>query len=87
MVKKKPPKKTAPKPMTANQEQRQQEHFAAMASILLEGSLSGRANILSRLGKSYGGDRDVYEALGYPTVIGFNDYAARYERQDTTPSP
>ncbi len=82
MVKKKPPKKTAPKPMTANQEQRQQEHFAAMASILLEGSLSGRANILSRLGKSYGGDRDVYEALGYPTVIGFNDYAARYERQD-----
>ncbi len=32
--------------------------------------------------QSYGGDRDIYEALGYPTKIEYLDYMARYQRQD-----
>ena len=31
---------------------------------------------------AYGGDRDYYDVLGYPEAIEFEDYLARYERQD-----
>jgi len=31
---------------------------------------------------AYGGDRNYYETLGYPEAIEFDDYLARYERQD-----
>ena len=42
-----------------------------------------RANIANRLGmKSYGGDRDIYQALGYKTNLYYQDYAERYFRQD-----
>lgn len=47
------------------------------------GALIGRAELAARLGYQYGGDRNVYEALGYPTdKITYEDYAAKYERQD-----
>ncbi len=44
----------------------------------------GRANLAVRLGYQYGGDRDMYQALGYPMPadLGYDDYAARYSRQD-----
>lgn len=41
-----------------------------------------RAQYAQRLGKSYGNDRDLYAALGYPRSLDFQDYMARYERQD-----
>jgi len=41
-----------------------------------------RVELMSRLGKQYDNDRDVYEALGYPTTIEYKDYAVRYSRQD-----
>lgn len=41
-----------------------------------------RAQLGGRLGKSYGTDRDIYEALGYTKVPVFNDYMSRYRRQD-----
>jgi len=44
--------------------------------------LVGRANLMSRLGQQYGGDRDIYEALGYPLNLEYADYATRYLRQD-----
>jgi hypothetical protein len=37
---------------------------------------------MAKLGQQYGGDRDVYEALGYDTNITYDEYATRYARQD-----
>src|SRR4030067_2852710 len=45
--------------------------------------LMNRAVLASRLGQSYDGDRDLYQALGYPvTDIRYTDYYGRYRRQD-----
>lgn len=52
------------------------------AILTVLSALTMRAEIASRLGKSFGGKRDLYEALGYPTNPTFNDYMARYKRQD-----
>lgn len=46
------------------------------------GELVSRVKLASRLGQQYGGDRDVYQALGYPTSLKFTDFATRYIRQD-----
>ena len=45
-------------------------------------ALVSRLNLFNRMGKSYGDVRDIYTALGYPKVINFEDYAAKYFRQD-----
>ena len=46
--------------------------------------LVNRASLAARLGYQYGGDRDIYQALGYPmpSDLKYDDYAARYSRQD-----
>jgi len=41
-----------------------------------------RNNLAASLGQQYGGDRDIYQALGYPTELTYDDYTARYTRQD-----
>lgn len=41
-----------------------------------------RANLAARLGFQYGGDRDIYQALGYLTSLKYEDYLTRYTRQD-----
>ncbi len=53
---------------------------AAQLQTLSE--LVGRAALAARMGEQYGGDRDVYMALGYSTKISFEDYLGRYLRQD-----
>lgn len=45
-------------------------------------SLLGRQSLAHRLGKSFGGDRDLYSALGYKLNLTFDDFMARFERQD-----
>jgi len=40
-----------------------------------------RAALASRL-KQFDGERDIYEVLGYKINLTFDDYLARYERQD-----
>ena len=45
-------------------------------------SILSRAQLAANMGYQYGGDRDIYQALGYDTEITFEQYAARYERQD-----
>lgn len=45
-------------------------------------AIVGRANLLARLGFSYSGERDIYNALGYPKNLTFDDYYAQYKRQD-----
>ena len=48
----------------------------------LASNLVGRATLAARMGKSYGTDRDIYTALGYNRNPVFDDYYARYKRQD-----
>lgn len=45
-------------------------------------ALVARSRLFSQMGKQYGTDRDVYEVLGYPTEITYDQYASRYTRQD-----
>ncbi|MEW5724775.1 MAG: phage portal protein [Thermodesulfobacteriota bacterium] len=40
-----------------------------------------RAALAGMIGQSYGGDRDIYSALGYKRTLVFEDYRLRYERQ------
>jgi hypothetical protein len=44
--------------------------------------LVGRAQLMSRMGIQYGGDRDIYKALGYPLKIEFEDFLSKYSRHD-----
>ena len=45
--------------------------------------LVGRMLFAAKLGgQQYGGDRDLYQALGYPTTLTFDDYLIKYKRQD-----
>jgi len=52
------------------------------ATIQALSALMERAKYASQLGAQYGTDRDLYEALGYPTNITYADYVAHYQRQD-----
>lgn len=45
-------------------------------------AIVSRVNLMSRLGQQYDGDRDIYQALGYPLTLTYSDYAAKYDRQD-----
>lgn len=50
--------------------------------VTFTNALINRASLAARLGQQYGGDRDIYQALGYPDTITFEDYAVKYARQD-----
>ena len=43
-----------------------------------------RANLFKQAGLSYGGDRDLFQALGYPqsSSLTYDDYFNRYDRQE-----
>lgn len=45
-------------------------------------ALIDRKLLASDLGQSFNGSRDMYDTLGYPIEISFNQYYARYKRQD-----
>jgi len=44
-------------------------------------ALVSRASLFSGLGQTYGGDRNVYDALGYKQAITYQDYYNKYKRQ------
>jgi hypothetical protein len=44
--------------------------------------ITGRAKIANRLGKSFSDARDIYTALGYKLTPTYQDYVAKYFRQD-----
>lgn len=46
------------------------------------GAIASRSSIAGRLGKSFSDDRDLYTALGYNKTLRYEDYYARYDRQD-----
>ena len=41
-----------------------------------------RANLAAKLGQQFGGDRDLYQALGYKLKLNWDDYWTQYSRQD-----
>ena len=64
--------------MNVNQAQRIQ----ALENVVLQGGLLSRGSLMSRLGLQYGTDRNVYQALGYPTSLTYENFATSYLRQD-----
>lgn len=44
--------------------------------------MTSRLSLASSLGMQYNGDRDIYQALGYPTNLKYDDFILRYLRQD-----
>jgi len=58
------------------------ENYSKVELMTFATTLTNRASLAARLGAQYGGDRNVYQALGYPTTIEYGDYEARYSRQD-----
>jgi hypothetical protein len=48
----------------------------------LASAVTSRAQLQSKLGLSYEGDRNLYTALGYPTSLSFARYNSRFARQD-----
>ncbi len=51
-------------------------------SIQALSELGNRMTWAAMLGLQYGGDRDIYSALGYPTDISYTDYLAKFHRHD-----
>ena len=45
-------------------------------------ALLSRFGLAKTLGQAFGGKRDLYSVFGYPTKITYDDYLARYMRQD-----
>jgi len=54
-----------------------EKRIQAMSIIVARNQLATSIGI-----QSYGGDRDIYQALGYLTTINYQDYKDRYLRQD-----
>ena len=84
----KPKRKTKPKPPAKPRAPRGNKAKAAELEakkkemVQTLGAVAVRASIAQRLGKSFGDERDIYEALGYTKTPTYSDYVARYYRQD-----
>jgi hypothetical protein len=73
--------------MTTKAKQPQPKQVQALQSKLqamafVQSTLLSRLKMFSQVGLQYGGDRDIYEALGYKRNIAFEDYKDHYLRQD-----
>lgn len=53
-----------------------------VAMLAAYSALISRARMAAGLGLTFGGDRDIYEALGWKKTLTYTDYALQYERQD-----
>ena len=64
--------------LTANEKLEALEKFLVVnQSVLL-----ARSAMAAALGKTFGGERDLYTVLGYKTELSFDDYFAKYDRGD-----
>ena len=55
----------------------------AMSALQTFSTLVARAQLATKMAQqTYSGDRNIYEALGYLEQIDYDDYLARYVRQD-----
>lgn len=48
----------------------------------LTSAVVARATMAANLGMQYGGARDIYQALGYKSILTYTDYWTQYTRQD-----
>jgi len=48
----------------------------------IPGSVLSRLGFASKMGSQYGGDRDIFQALGYPSSVTYADCFRQYLRQD-----
>jgi len=55
---------------------------AKIANLQVLNEMVGRMMLATQMGLQYGGDRDIYQALGYKTELVFEDYYNKYLRQD-----
>jgi len=53
-----------------------EENLQSLSTVI------ARASLAYQLGLQYEGDRDLYEALGYETILTYTDYVAQFIRQD-----
>jgi hypothetical protein len=60
----------------------QQRYLKNLHAVQALYSLTSRMNTMRMLGKSYSGERDIYEAFGYPKELEFAHYWALYDRGD-----
>lgn len=61
----------------------QKERMVPFSQIqTLSSTLVARANLANRMGVSYEGERNLYEALGYKLVLTYQDFVAQFIRQD-----
>lgn len=51
-------------------------------NLQINSLLTRRQHLAKQLGMSFGGKRDLYEALGYPKEMTYADYLAKYKRSD-----
>jgi hypothetical protein len=54
----------------------------ALRALAVTSVIAGRSKLAARLGKQFGGNRDIYEACGYRRELLFADYYNMYTRQD-----
>jgi hypothetical protein len=52
-----------------------------MKSMTQNSTLVRRQAIAKGLGKSFGGNRDTYEVLGYPQTVGYDELFSMYDRE------
>ena len=52
------------------------------ARLQVLAALADRMKLARQMGESFEGKRNIYEALGYPAVLTYEDYVKRYRRQD-----
>jgi phage-related protein (TIGR01555 family) len=50
--------------------------------MALSNTWVSRLKMFSQVGLQYGGDRDIYEALGYDRILDYTKFSGRYQRQD-----
>jgi len=62
---------------------RQKEIKSLMNRVDSLSSMVSRAQLAGALGQSYGGDRDIYSALGYKKELTYNDFVLMYSRLGT----
>ena len=79
MPKQKPKKQTPP---VVHRNEKGEMLITANQGIALAGSLLSRSQFFGTHGLQYGGDRKIYEALGYKQDLTFEDYFLKFDRQD-----
>ena len=52
------------------------------ARITVQSALTSRAQLASRAGQHFAGERDLYETMGYPRHVTVDDFVSAYNRQD-----